>query len=144
MSKPRNGISQSKKRSGDDSAMDSSSKAPKTSESASKKSGKASEASEQTGSFRLGEFKLGFIGAGVMATAMINGFLDKKVATASNTIASDPSLASLEAQKAVGVSVTTSNADVVAFSDVIILAVKVKNGYDVLIAGFSCLAPLRW
>jgi ornithine cyclodeaminase/alanine dehydrogenase-like protein (mu-crystallin family) len=127
MSKPRNGNSQSKKRLGDETGTDSQTKVPKTSDFASKKAAKSGDASESAGSWKLGEFKLGFVGAGVMATAMINGFLDKKIVKASNVIASDPSLASLEAQKAVGVSVTTSNADVVAFADVIILAVKVTD-----------------
>lgn len=73
----------------------------------------------------LGALKIGFLGAGMMASAMISGFLAKGLATPAQIIASDVSKELLKKQEALGVRVTSSNKEVVEFADVIVLAVKV-------------------
>lgn len=74
--------------------------------------------------------KIGFLGAGVMGSAMIAGFLAKGVVSASAVIASDPVLASLDKIRDLGCNVTTSNKEVAAFADVLIVAVKVHTVFE--------------
>ena len=69
--------------------------------------------------------KIGFIGAGNMAKAMMSGVISSKMVDPKNIIASDGYLPSLESiKKEFGVQVAQSNKEVVKFSDVIFLAVK--------------------
>ena len=69
--------------------------------------------------------KIGFIGAGNMAKAMMSGVISSKMVDPKNIIASDGYLPSLEnIKKEFGVQVAQSNKEVVKFSDVIFLAVK--------------------
>lgn len=67
--------------------------------------------------------KTGFIGAGNMATALIDGLLATG-AHAANLWASDTDSTRLEALAAKGVNTTTDNAEVVGKADAVILAVK--------------------
>lgn len=74
--------------------------------------------------------KVGFIGAGNMAKAMMTGIIGSKLIAPQNIIASDGYAPSLEnIKKEFGVNVAPSNLEVVAFSDIIFLAVK-PNIYE--------------
>lgn len=69
--------------------------------------------------------KIGFIGSGNMATAMIGGILNSKLIPSTNVMCSDPSKEKLEIlNKTYGVKVTTSNIEVVQKSDIVVLSVK--------------------
>ena len=69
--------------------------------------------------------KLGFIGCGNMAQAMIKGIIKNKILSSEDIIASDAYKEGLEMTKAVyGISVAETNIEVVEKSDVIFLAVK--------------------
>jgi len=69
--------------------------------------------------------KIGFLGAGKMATALARGFIRAQIVTPKQVMASDP-VASARAAfaKDVGSKTTTSNFEVARFADVLILAVK--------------------
>jgi len=69
--------------------------------------------------------KVGFIGAGVMAEALIRGMLDAGVARADNLYAADPSVERREALADVlGDGVLSDNRALVAACEVLVLAVK--------------------
>lgn len=68
--------------------------------------------------------KLGFIGAGMMASAMIKGIIAAKVVGPSAITASDCYQPMLDKIATEGVATTQSNAEVLAKSSVVILAVK--------------------
>jgi len=71
------------------------------------------------------ELKIGFIGAGKMATALASGFVEQGVVPASNIIASDVYEAARDAfSKTVGGQVTHQISDAVKGIDVLFLAVK--------------------
>jgi len=73
----------------------------------------------------MSNVRLGFIGAGKMASALARGFIEAKLATADSIAAFDPVAASGEAfQKTTGAKLLDSNKAVVAASDVVFLAVK--------------------
>ena len=76
--------------------------------------------------------KLGFIGAGNMAKAMMKGIISAGLVPASEIVASDPFQAALDgAKKALGISVTTDN-KAAASADTIVLAVKPQFYPDVI------------
>ena len=69
--------------------------------------------------------KLGFIGCGNMAQAMIRGILKRNILKPEEIIASDAFKEGLEkAELMFGINTTQNNTEVVNNSDVIILAVK--------------------
>lgn len=68
--------------------------------------------------------KIGFIGAGVMASAIISGLLNAKFVPPSNICASEPYAVAREKLLSQSVGATTDNAIVVTQSDIIIIAVK--------------------
>ena len=69
--------------------------------------------------------KIGFIGCGNMASAMIGGILKKQVASPEEILASARTEASRrKAEEAFGIAVTEDNRRVAAFADLLILAVK--------------------
>ena len=75
--------------------------------------------------------KIGFIGCGQMAQAMIGAFIEGKVVTSSQVICSDINQGSLDiAKNKYGVSVTTDNNQVFGNADVIFLAVKPQMFVD--------------
>ena len=79
--------------------------------------------------------KIGFIGSGNMAKAMIGGIVKSKLVDPSNVIASDLNELALENVKnEYGINVTTNSKEVVKFSDIVIVAVK-PNVYDVVLEG---------
>ena len=70
------------------------------------------------------KYKLGFLGAGNMAEAIAAAAESKSVLTPQDMIASDPSDARRDVFAAMGIAVTTDNAEVVSLSEQIMLAVK--------------------
>lgn len=90
------------------------------------------------------EFNIGFIGAGNMATALINGLVAKGWAP-DQIRASDTDQGKLDALAAEGINVTMDNQAVVSGADVVILAVKPQVMADVLqplaftLTGHDCL-----
>lgn len=76
--------------------------------------------------------KIGFIGAGNMATAIIDGILRSNPNSADNIIVFDVMPEKLDIMSKKGVNVTTSASDVAAQSDITVLAVKPQNYAEVL------------
>lgn len=69
--------------------------------------------------------KIGFIGCGNMATAMISGMIKNHVVRTEDIMASAKTQASrVRAEEKLGISMTASNQEVAAFGDMVILAVK--------------------
>lgn len=77
--------------------------------------------------------KIGFIGAGNMATAIINGLLKNKVVSPENIIVFDVNENQLDLMSEKGVTTFNSSKDVVNMSDIIVLAVKPQNYEEVLL-----------
>jgi len=77
--------------------------------------------------------KLGFIGAGTMAKAIINGIINSGIVSKENIIASEifPEVAQ-KAQQETGVKITDNNKELVESSDVITLCVKPYTIEEVL------------
>lgn len=75
--------------------------------------------------------KIGFIGAGNMATAIIRGLIAQNV-NGDNINVFDVSAEKLEEISKLGVNALASSADVVNSSDIIVLAVKPQNYAEVL------------
>ena len=78
------------------------------------------------------QLRLGFIGAGNMATAILDGVVSKQIFRAEQIMISNPHSDKLEYPKTLGVCATNSNEEVAANSDIIILAVKPQKFEDVL------------
>lgn len=71
------------------------------------------------------ERKIGFVGAGVMAEALVRGMIESEVARARNVYASDPSSHRREVfQGIIGENTFAQNGEVVENAEVIVLAVK--------------------
>lgn len=69
--------------------------------------------------------KIGFIGCGNMATAIMKGIIRKQIIDVENIIASAKTKATLDrVQKELGVKVSTDNLEVTENSDILVLAVK--------------------
>ena len=77
--------------------------------------------------------KIGFIGCGNMAQAIIGGILSSKLVDSSNIIASNPTNTKLEyVKKQYNILTTNNNIDVANFSDILFLAVKPNKYTDVI------------
>ncbi len=78
--------------------------------------------------------KIGFIGAGRMATALARGFVQAELLAANQIVASDPSEAAREAftGEVPGATIVTENTPVATQSDLIFLAVKPQMMADAL------------
>jgi pyrroline-5-carboxylate reductase len=77
--------------------------------------------------------RIGFLGAGKMATALAQGWLAAGLAAPERVLASDPLAAAREAfAAATGVCTATENREVVASSDLLVLAVKPQSMRAVL------------
>jgi pyrroline-5-carboxylate reductase len=71
------------------------------------------------------KLRIGFLGAGKMATALARGFIQARLVTAKQIMASDPSSAACDSfAREVEASTTASNLEVARFAQVLILAVK--------------------
>ena len=69
--------------------------------------------------------KLGFIGTGNMASAMMGGIIKNNIVSAQDIIGADVFAPSREkAKETLGINVTASNKEVVESSDVFVLSVK--------------------
>lgn len=76
---------------------------------------------------------IGFIGAGKMATALAKGFINFKICSQSEILASDVAESARRAfEKETGARTTDSNEEVARFGNVLILAVKPQNIEGVL------------
>lgn len=84
----------------------------------------------------MNEKKIGFIGAGNMATAIINGILRENIKSPSSINVFDKDEGKLALMKEKGVSCYDSGADLTSDSDIIVLAVKPQN-YDEVLAEIS-------
>lgn len=80
----------------------------------------------------MGKLSLGFIGAGNMASAILNGVLTKGMVSAGEVSLSNRHLEKTEYFRAKGVYTTTDNREVVRRAQLIILAVKPQMFGDVL------------
>lgn len=76
--------------------------------------------------------KIGFIGAGNMATAIIKGLMAQNGGNAEFISVFDTDAEKCGLMKAMGVNICTSGADVVKESDITVLAVKPQNYAEVL------------
>ena len=76
--------------------------------------------------------KIGFIGAGNMATAIINGLISNKASNPENINIFDLDAEKINLMTAKGVNALASSQDVVKNSDIIVLAVKPQNYSEVL------------
>ena len=91
--------------------------------------------------------KLGFIGGGKMAAALIKGVLKSGLCTAADITVSDVHAPTAEKLRAeTGVTVVASNAEVVAASEVIVLAVKPGDALAALqgITAQQMESSMRW
>lgn len=89
--------------------------------------------------------RIGFLGAGKMATALTQGWLQAGLTQATNVCASDPVAAAREHfARVTGARSLTENALVVAQSDLLILAVKPQNLHDLLREIAPALEPRHW
>ena len=69
--------------------------------------------------------KLGFIGCGNMAGAMMKGIIENKIIASDSIIGSDVAAESIEKVKnSLGITVTSDNTEVVLKADIVVLAVK--------------------
>ncbi len=68
--------------------------------------------------------RLGMIGCGNMASAMIRGILEKKLALPEELLASDPGGEARERGRAMGIAVTGDNRETAAWADILVIAVK--------------------
>ena len=80
----------------------------------------------------MNEKKIGFIGAGNMATAIINGILVKKAQKPENIVVFDLDAEKLALMKEKGVNTESSCEGLAKKSDIIVLAVKPQNYDEVL------------
>ncbi len=77
--------------------------------------------------------KIGFLGAGKMATALAKGFVRAGLSKSSQIIGSDPMEGARSAfAKETGGKITTSNVEVAKFANILILAVKPGNVTELL------------
>ena len=70
-------------------------------------------------------YRIGFIGTGKMASAIIKGVIDKGFCSKDEIIASNPhEVSRARAEESLGITVVGSNAEVVRSADVVVLSVK--------------------
>ena len=79
------------------------------------------------------KFKLGVIGCGFMASAIINGAINSKILSANEIIVSDVNPVSLSKMEQNGVNTTTDNVTLVSNAEFVLFAVKPQSLNDVLV-----------
>ena len=85
--------------------------------------------------------KIGFIGCGKMASAIIKGLIAQSFIASENIIASQAEAEGLEEKsKSLGIKIVNDNKIIAQFSDVIIIATKPNQVVDVLNEISSCLS----
>lgn len=84
----------------------------------------------------MNQLRLGFIGAGNMATAILDGVISKQVFQANHIMISNPHSDKLKYPQSLGVSVASSNEEVADNSDIIVLAVKPQM-FETVLAGLQ-------
>lgn len=84
----------------------------------------------------MSKLKLGFIGAGNMATAIVGGVLKKGICAPEDILMADPMADQLNHMKTMGVSLTADNATVASWADLLILAIK-PQVYNTVLPGLS-------
>lgn len=82
------------------------------------------------------ELRLGFVGAGNMATAILDGVVSKKIFKPEQITVSNPHSDKLEHPKSLGVHVTCSNEEVAKVSDIVVLAVKPQM-FEAVLSGMA-------
>lgn len=88
------------------------------------------------------KMKVGFIGLGNMATAMIGGMLRKEMVKASDIIGSAKTTATMSAMKEkYGIEVSADNAEVAEKADVLVLAIKPQFFAEVIAQIKSAVKP---
>lgn len=80
------------------------------------------------------KFKLGVIGCGFMASAIINGAIATNIVNANDIIVSDINENSLAEMSKIGVNTTTCNNELVSSAEFVLFAVKPQSLNDVLFA----------
>ncbi len=106
-----------------------------------KKSG--SKSAVGAGNERMYGMKLGFIGTGNMALAIIGGVLKKRLISAGDIMGADPLAASRDkAKETFGIRVTADNIEAVKFADILFLSVKPQY-YESVITGIRDAADER-
>ena len=77
--------------------------------------------------------KIGFVGCGNMATAIIKGIIKKQIIEEENIMASAKTKTTLErVQRELGIKVSMDNSEVVKNSDIVVLAVKPQYYQEVI------------
>jgi pyrroline-5-carboxylate reductase len=89
----------------------------------------------------LSKMKIGFIGAGNMATAIIKGLVKAAIVDKKNVLVSDLNCNKLKAMEDMGIQAASNNIFIVENSDIIILAVK-PNIYNVVLKEISSIANI--
>src|SRR5512140_2543631 len=88
------------------------------------------------------DLKIGFLGAGKMASALAKGFVQGKVVSDAQIVASDPSAAArAQFAAAVGSHTTSEHKEVLEFARVLVLAVKPDQVDEVLKDLHAQLSP---
>lgn len=88
----------------------------------------------------MNKIKIGFIGSGKMASAIIKGLLNKNFATPENLMATQAETEGVEEKsKELGIKITLDNKELVNFADVIFIATKPNQVIDVLKEISPCL-----
>ena len=77
-------------------------------------------------------YRVGFIGAGNMASAILNGALRQSVLRPEHAYISDPLIEKTEPFRSRGVHVTVSNTEVAEWAEIVVLAVKPQKFQEVL------------
>ncbi len=80
--------------------------------------------------------RLGFIGAGNMATAILDAVVSRKIFLPEHIMISNPHVEKLEYPRSLGVRITCDNRQVVHFADLIVLGVKPQM-YEQVLSGIA-------
>ena len=88
--------------------------------------------------------RLGIIGCGNMAAAMMKGILDKGLALPEEILASDLNAAALARGSALGVAVTEDNRKAASWAEILVVAVKPQFYGRFWRRSGTAVRPARW